>query len=1024
MSFAVRKFTFNAITAGSTQTVSPPNNPHLGAAKAVLFFGVAINNDGSAQAHNRYFMGAACPDGTNGCTTVAADDNVATMIGGGRTEVNAALKIDLQATTPTLDAVATVTTWNADGSIVVTWSDLPSLAFRIQGLLFYGSDIGNATVRQVTCPATAGTHSHTGMSFRPTFVFRPTSAQTSFGVRTNGSHHSWCMFTESQSVAGGFATSEAADAANSIAQREGRSFYAPAIAGTLLWDAYLVSMNADGWTEQFVTSAGSSNTWALCLGGPFRVALGTDTKPTSASAKTTTVRGAPDMTQAPIFEDTFSYSDGDLDTVSGGVWGNPYFAAQQDIRVVSGKAMKATTGTWSDAYTTDNTFGDGDYVFKGLTVQRSLGFICAAHDAEGGTDGYGIDCNPGSSIRLVRVDNDVTTALATATINTWTAGDSFVIRKDGSRLSIWHFDAATSKLRCIAEPVTDTTYTSGRIAIETNSATAEFDAVAVYPLPAGFQVAGALLYSWGQVASTTVDTGNAENGKLSVGAFDDVGNEGSVWFGHDDGAATSEANMRLDLTKALQFTSDFTGTVDSECDASPVDGGFKLDWTTADGTASQFAFAAFAPAVSFTIRTIGVAPTPRAPGGMRRPIGEAFYIPAEPAEVGGTTFFQTLTATATGSASLVKQANIIRTATSTAAASFIKQANIIRSASSTATASIIKQARTTLSAASTGAASLIKQARITLSATGTGSASLTVIRVALLTLSATATGTATLIKQANIIRSATATGTASLIKQARITLSTSSTGTATLSAVKVLLLTLSATATGTATLTKQAGKLLTVTATGTATLTKVAGKLLTAGATGTATIIKQARKTLSATGTGTATINTLRSLVLSATSTATATITKRVSTTLSATGTGTATLTKVAAKTLSAASTGSATLARTVGKVLTATATGSAAIVRLVRKTLSVVVTADTTILLDGQEAFAPYGRFIQGLFGSGPGRGAGGSAGAGGGRGAGGSFGAGGGRGAGGSVNPGGGRGAGGSFGSGSDRGPGGPFT
>lgn len=396
MSFAIRKAEVASNTVTGVQTISPPGgDPGLGAAKAAVFFGVFRTADG-AGAPGRFFMGVATPDGADGYASWTSDDAAGTAIGGGGADQTAALKPYGAATTPTVDAIATVSAWNADGSIGLNWSDAPSSAWRLHVVLFYGTDVTNATCGLRSETSGTGSKSVTGVGFSPSFVLRlGIAAQSS--VRNNGAHFDWGMFTATQSAAGGMLTTEATTMANACGQRSGRSYWSPSSAGATLFDATLTSMDADGWTENYTTVVGAHQYVWLALRGP-QVAVGVDTKPTSASSKATNV---------------------------------------------------------------------------------------------------------------------------------------------------------------------------------------------------GFSPAGGLLFSWGQAASTAIDTSSAENCKLSVGAFDSAGNEGSVWVGDQDNIATSETNTRTSATKALQFTSDFTGTVDSECDSSVSGTGFSLNWTTADGTASEFAYAVF-----------------------------------------------------------------------------------------------------------------------------------------------------------------------------------------------------------------------------------------------------------------------------------------------------------------------------------------------------------------------------------------------------------------------------------------------
>ena len=401
MSFAVRKAEVACAVATGVQTISPPGgDPGLGAAKAVVMFGVCLTADGTG-ANARMFTGVATPDGNDGWCAFTSDDAAATGVGGGGSEANAALKVMTAATTPTVDAIATVSAWNANGSIGLNWSDAPSSAWRLHVLLFYGSDITNATCGMWGVAAGTGAKSLTGLGFTPDYVLKMTTAQ-SIGTETraNGAHFSWSMFTATDSVAGGLLTTEAATMANVCAQRSGRTMYAPSSAGATLFDATLTSMDAGGWTENYSVNAGAHNVIYLALKGP-RVKVGMETKPTTISTKSTT---------AP-----------------------------------------------------------------------------------------------------------------------------------------------------------------------------------------GFRPDGALMFSWGQIANTAVDSTGAECAKLSVGAWDGNGNEGSVWIGDDDGLADSESNMRTSALKGLQFTSNFTGAVDAEADFTDTATGFDADWTVSDAVATEYAYAVFGP---------------------------------------------------------------------------------------------------------------------------------------------------------------------------------------------------------------------------------------------------------------------------------------------------------------------------------------------------------------------------------------------------------------------------------------------
>jgi hypothetical protein len=386
-------------TATGSQTISPPGgDPGLGAPKAALFWGVALTADGVG-IHNRFFAGVATPDGGDGNMAFVNDDGAATMVGGGNLNTDAAVKIYTSATTPTLDAAATVSAWNSDGSITLNWSDAPSSAWRLHVLLFYGDSITNAKAGSDTFPASAGSKAHTGVGFQPDFVLKITAATSTLGTRNNGSHLSIGMITAAGQAALGFAVGETANAQNVIGQRADRSWYAPSTSGSALWDATRTSMDSDGWTENYATSAGAAHFIYLALkGGDYYV--GSDQSPTAAGV---------DSVTAP-----------------------------------------------------------------------------------------------------------------------------------------------------------------------------------------GFAPGGVLLASWGQGSDPAFDTASADNARLSIGAADSAGNEGHVWLGHDDGAASSDANMRTSATKALSIASDFAGTVAAEADVAMTSTGFDATWT-ADGTAREVIYAAFGP---------------------------------------------------------------------------------------------------------------------------------------------------------------------------------------------------------------------------------------------------------------------------------------------------------------------------------------------------------------------------------------------------------------------------------------------
>ncbi len=126
-----------------------------------------------------------------------------------------------------------------------------------------------------------------------------------------------------------------------------------------------------------------------------------------------------------------------------------------------------------------------------------------------------------------------------------------------------------------------------------------------------------------------------------------------------------------------------------------------------------------------------------------------------------------------------------------------------------------------LTATATGTASFVKQVNKTLSATSTGTPSISTLRTLKQALTATATGTASFIKSVSKTLSASGTGTASFIKSISKTLSVTATGTPSIDTAKVILQELIATATGTASFIRQVAKNLTASATGTPEITPI-----------------------------------------------------------------------------------------------------------------------------------------------------------------------------------------------------------
>lgn len=180
------------------------------------------------------------------------------------------------------------------------------------------------------------------------------------------------------------------------------------------------------------------------------------------------------------WEETFTYSDGTLDAVSGGNWGSPAVTGDQKFSVTSGAVGRTGTTGWGGAYSTKSNFGDGDLMFEftawpgdGLQVLLHMFALHAA--GEGGVSGMSFNITKNASandrIRLQRwnasavqathIDN---TALELA------AGDWIGLRKNGSVWSVYHKTSAGSWTQLGSDVTDSTARTTGRIVLESNSA--------------------------------------------------------------------------------------------------------------------------------------------------------------------------------------------------------------------------------------------------------------------------------------------------------------------------------------------------------------------------------------------------------------------------------------------------------------------------------------------------------------------------------------------------------------------------
>jgi hypothetical protein len=160
-----------------------------------------------------------------------------------------------------------------------------NVAYIINYLAIGGGDLTNATVAQITAPASTGAQATTGVGFKPDCILTLTIQDTntppdSFGVGTI-----WpsigCALSSSARWARG-----ASDSSNPTSYQR----TVKAISGTddaVTIEADLTSMDADGFTLNFSTTVSGAYIYVLCLKGP-QFAVGSIAQPSSTGNQSVT----------------------------------------------------------------------------------------------------------------------------------------------------------------------------------------------------------------------------------------------------------------------------------------------------------------------------------------------------------------------------------------------------------------------------------------------------------------------------------------------------------------------------------------------------------------------------------------------------------------------------------------------------------------------------------------------------------------------------------------------------------------
>jgi hypothetical protein len=192
------------------------------------------------------------------------------------------------------------------------------------------------------------------------------------------------------------------------------------------------------------------------------------------------------------FGEAFPYSDGDLRTVGSAKWEpTALWTGQPSVRVVSNRAAGPASSGWVDAYTKDavsTASAARDFVFRGveMSTAATTWAYCDFHlSGFGNPSGYWVRFRfqTGSYfLTLGRLDAGAFTTLFTSDIQ-GTTGDDLAVRlaPDG-RMELWRKPSAGSW--AVAGAAVDTTYTSGRMALETFETTTRWSSVEVYDLVA------------------------------------------------------------------------------------------------------------------------------------------------------------------------------------------------------------------------------------------------------------------------------------------------------------------------------------------------------------------------------------------------------------------------------------------------------------------------------------------------------------------------------------------------------------
>lgn len=357
--------------------------------------------------HERVSRGMATSSTQRACVGYSSDDAAATMIVARSLHIDRIINLLAGATTPTVDAVADLVSFDTDG-FTINWSDAPAAAVVVHYEAYGGTDITNAKVGTVTLATAGATASFTDPGFQPDFLELLDIGLTATGDSASSANLS--VGAASGSAAQAFAMTGEADGSSTgqtaVYQRSG-SILAQVFTTATPTERYrcsLASFDATGFTlnNDAIPDIASIVPYLAIKGGRWKV--GVETQGTATGTKTTsglgvgTVKGvsffgcnntASTVVQNVSAKMSWGGSDG---TTEGHVWFSSTDAAatsDSNQRTVTTKAFgHSTNPSTTDAEADCTALGDSSFTLDWTTADataREFVYIVCGDNAGGVT---------------------------------------------------------------------------------------------------------------------------------------------------------------------------------------------------------------------------------------------------------------------------------------------------------------------------------------------------------------------------------------------------------------------------------------------------------------------------------------------------------------------------------------------------------------------------------------------------------------------------------------------------------------